>query len=398
MTATAIPDHVRHELVVDFNYLDQPITPDPHGQWKRLHEGPDIVWTPHHGGHWILTRAADLKAAVEDHGLFSSLQTSIPRSPYAVAPIGFDPPEHTRLKALGVPAFTPQAIGALEGEIRALAEELIDGFIDRGECEFVADFALHLPIVTFMKLAGLPLEDREMLLKIVETQIRDPDVGKRATAGAQLHAYAADVVRQRLMQGGRDDLVTRICHGHSDITTSEEEAVAYVFLLLGAGLDTVSAAMGFMLRFLAESPGHRRQLTDEPRLIRNAIEEMLRRFGVSMPARVVTRDAVFRGVAMREGEAVLLPYVLAGLDERAFAEPMTVDFHRKDAAYSLVFGGGIHRCIGSFLARLELRVALETWLTRIPDFRVDPTRPVEGVASMVNSLHALHLQWDMRDF
>lgn len=395
MTTTAIPDHVRPELVVDFNYLDQPVTPDPHGEWKKLHDGPDVFWTPHNGGHWILTRAADLKAAVEDHGLFSSAQTSIPRSPYAVAPIGFDPPDHTRLKAMGVPAFTPQAIGELEGEIRSLAEALIDGFIARGTCEFVGDFALHLPIVTFMKLAGLPLTDREMLLDIVEALVRDPDLAKRAAAGEALHDYSVRVVRERMAGAAGDDLVGRICHGYRDLAASQDEAVAYVFLLLAAGLDTVSAGMGFMLRFLADNPGHRRQLIEEPGLIRNAIEEMLRRFGVSLPARVVTRDATFAGVELRQGDAVLLPYTLAGLDERAFADPLSVDFRRKDAAHSLVFGGGIHRCIGSFLARLELRVALETWLARIPEFRVDPARPPVGVASVVNSLQALHLQWDL---
>lgn len=393
MLTNVIPDNVRPELVVDFNYLDQPVTPDPHGQWKKLHDGPDIFWTPHNGGHWILTRAADIKAAVEDHDLFSSRQTSIPASGYEVAPIGFDPPEHTRLKALGVPAFTPQAISGLEHDIRTLAEDLIDGFIAKGFCEFVGDFALHLPIVTFMRLAGLPLSDRPMLLDLVETLIRDPDLAKRAAAGEALHAYSEKVVRDRQAQPAGDDLVGRICHGYRDLAASEDEAVAYVFLLLAAGLDTVSASMGFMLRFLADNPAHRQQLLDEPALIRNAIEEMLRRFGVSLPARLVTRDATFRGVELRQGDAVLMPYVLAGLDERLFDEPLTVHFRRKDAAHSLVFGGGIHRCIGSFLARLELRVALETWLRRIPHFRVDPLRPVEGVASVVNSLNALHLQW-----
>lgn len=395
MSATMIPDHVRPELVVDFNFLDQPVTSDPHGQWKKLHDGPDIFWTPHHGGHWILTRAADIKAAVEDHGLFSSQQASIPASGYDVAPIGFDPPEHTRLKALGVPAFTPQAIGGLEQDIRAHAEELIDRFIAKGTCEFVGDFALHLPIVTFMKLAGVPLADRPMLLELVETQIRDPDLAKRAVASKAMHAYSEKVVRDRLAQPAGDDLVGLICHGYGDLQASEDEAVAYVFLLLGAGLDTVSASMGFMLRFLADNPGHRQQLLDEPALIRNAIEEMLRRFGVSAPARQVSRDAKFAGVDLRQGDAVLIPYALAGLDERLFDEPLTVDFHRKDAAHSLVFGGGIHRCIGAFLARLELRVALETWLRRIPQFQVDPSRPVNGVASMVNSLHALNLQWKL---
>jgi len=160
-----------------------------------------------------------------------------------------------------------------------------------------------------------------------------------------------------------------------------------------AGLDTVSSGMGFMARFLAESPAHRRQLVEDPSLIPNAVEEMLRRFGVSTPSRQVSQDLEVAGVAMKAGDMVLMPVTLYGLDERVYPDPLSVDFRRKDASFSLVFGTGVHRCIGSFLARLELRIFLETWLERIPDFSIAPGQKPRARAGVVNSMLSLPLAW-----
>jgi hypothetical protein len=208
------------------------------------------------------------------------------------------------LKALGVPSFSPQALANVEEEVRTLAHSLIDQFYDKGECDFITDYALQVPIITFMRLAGLPLEDREMLLKLVEIQIRGTDVAERQAAQIVLQDYAERIGRERIADPSGNDMVSQLCRGDGKGNfATDEEIVGYVLLLLGAGLDTVSSSMGFMMRFLAENPGHRSQVLENPRLIRNAIEEMLRRFGVSAPARVLTRNTIFHDVEMREGDA-----------------------------------------------------------------------------------------------
>ncbi len=396
MAVDDVPAHVPQELVVDFDYRRQEnLRNDPHGSWKALHDGPDIIWSPHNDGHWILTRARDMKDVLRNHEVFSSKEVTIPRLDIGIsAPIQFDPPDHTRLKALGIPLFTPNAIRKLEQGVRDQAQTLIDSFLERGECEFIEEFALRLPIDTFMDMAGLPKSDRAQLLDWMGTSMRSPDRAARDDAQMKLGQYADEVVDARLTSPGQD-LVSQLMIGReTGERASEDELRGYTRLLLAAGLDTVSSGMGFMFRFLAENPEHARQLAVDPKLIPAALEELLRRFGVSSPARIVARDTELNGVKMRKGDMILVPVTLAGIDEREYPDPLTVDFSRPNASHSLVFGLGIHRCIGSFLARLELRIALEEWLARIPEFRLGG-EPVSA-AGLVNSMISLPLRWDAR--
>ena len=395
-TATAaLPPHVPAELVKDFNYFDQPdCDADPHAAWKLLHDGPDIIYSPHWGGHWIVTRGADIKAVLSDPATFSSTSSAIPAAaaPFALAPIEFDPPDHTRLKGVAVPSFTPALVKEMEQEVRDYSNRLIDGFFARGECEFVADYALHLPIDIFMKLANLPQADREPLLGHMERLMRDPDGGAKRDAMLALVDYSRTILAERLARPG-NDLISRLVAEGRGREATDDELLGYLTLLWTAGLDTVSSGMGFMARFLAENPDHCRQLVDDPGLIKNAVEELLRRFGVSTPSRLVMRETELSGVPLKPGDMVLVPVSLYGLDERVYEEPLTVDFRRRDAAQSLVFGTGIHRCLGSFLARMELRVFLETWLARIPRFAIARGKAPTARAGVVNSMLTLPLAW-----
>jgi cytochrome P450 len=390
------PAHVPSHLVRDFNYFDQPdCDADPHAAWKLLHDGPDIFYSPQLGGHWVVTRGADLKAMLNDHDLFSSTVNAIPRAglPFRMAPIEFDPPDHKRLKVMGVPSFAPPAVKKLETRIRELSDSLIDGFIERGNCEFVDDFALRMPIEIFMGMSGLPDADRAPLLSIMDDRMRNPNLEVQERASVELVAYSERILAARLAAPGRD-LISELIEAQPDgVAATRDELLGYATLLFFAGLDTVSSSMGFMARFLAENPAHRRQIIADPPLLRNAIEEMLRRFGVSTPSRIVTRDSVYRGVEMRKGDMVLLPVTLHGLDERVYRDPMTVNFARKDAAQHLTFGTGIHRCIGSFLARTELRIFIETWLRRIPEFEITPGKRPTARAGVINSILTLPLSW-----
>lgn len=391
-----VPAHVPPHLVVDFNYYDQPGGhEDPHLTWKRLHDGPDIFYTPHYGGHWVITRGEDLKNLFQDHQHFSSSKNSIPYAPrpFKLAPIENDPPEHAELKRLESPAFMPKAVNTLEQDSRELSISLIEGFRAKGECEFVSDFALRMPIGIFMKMAGLPDEDRLMLLEWIEAKVRNPDEQAQRAAYENLVAYTEKVLQLRREKPGRD-LISQLMQARfQNRELTHLELLGFVLLLWFAGLDTVSSSMGFIARFLADNPAHRRQLIERPDLIPNAIEELLRRFGVSIPSRVVAEDLVYKGITMKKGDMVLLPVMLHGLDERIYPDPLTVNFTRRNAGMHMTFGDGIHRCIGSYLARTELRVFLEEWLRLIPDFTIKPgEKPVTSVG-VVNGTLRLPLSW-----
>jgi len=393
-----IPDHVPAHLVRDFNYFEvEGAALDPHMAWKRVQDQePDIFWTPHYGGHWVVTRGRDLKAIVGDHETFSSRKPGLGRGESWVqpAPVGYDPPDHTRLKQMGIPRFSPRTVRTLEQGIRELADDLIDKFIDQGRCDFVGDFGLPLPTHTFMKFAGLPMEDLPMLLRFVEDKMRNRDREVQSAAALGLDGYARKVVAARLEEPGGDFVSDLVHAAPGGVKASYDELVGWASLLWSAGLDTVASSMGFMVRFLAENPGHRQQLLDDPTLIPKAVEEFLRRFGVSQVARVVTRETVLNGITMKEGDMVQIATPLHGLDERVFERPLEVDFSRPDAAQSMAFGSGIHRCIGSFLARTELRIGLEIWLTRIPNFSLDREDPPVGTTGLVNALRKISLVWE----
>jgi cytochrome P450 len=396
MHLSPLPPHVPPALAVDFNYYDQPGgREDPHRAWKRLHLGPDIFYTPHYGGHWVLTRHRNMKAAFDDPATFSSSRNAIPDFPrtYRMPPIETDPPLHERHKQLLVPTFAPNNIQFFEERARALTTSLIDGFIGQGECEFIADFSLKMPIGIFMTIAGLPEGDRLKLLQWVEDKVRNPDEKVQAAASMAMIEYSRALVHERRQRPGTD-LFSKIANVEYDgEKLSEDDVMGFFVLLLFAGLDTVASSLGFIARFLAENPDYRHQLQADRSLIPKAIEELLRRFGVSTPSRILARDTVFDGVEMKKGDMVLLPVTLAGLDEREFERPFDVDFHRPNAVQHLTFGTGIHRCLGSFLARTELKVFLEEWLTRIPDFQVAPGERVVTSAGVVNGTVYLPLRW-----
>ena len=168
-----------------------------------------------------------------------------------------------------------------------------------------------------------------------------------------------------------------------------------IFLLLVGGLDTVASAMGFAARFLATSEAHRRELIEHPERIPDAVEELLRRFPVVNAGRVVVRDMEYKGVEMRAGDQIIMPTTLHGVDDRKFDDPLKVDFARPTPIHS-TFGNGAHRCPGSLLARTELKIFLEEWLKRIPDFRIKPGTTPQVRAGVNATLCSLQLVWDVK--
>ncbi|TLX70655.1 cytochrome P450 [Pseudomonas nicosulfuronedens] len=388
-----VPEHVPEDRVVDFDFMHPPgAESDVHAAWKALHRGPDIVWSPYNGGHWIATRAEDIETIQKDNLRFSHARVTIPRSDdVTLVPLELDPPEHTAYRTLITPSFLPQAIASMESDVRALTIELIEGFKNKGECEFVGEFAKMLPIVIFLRLVDLPQEDRLHLLEMAELSVRG-DLEERQRSQGMLMGYIGKWVQERASNPG-NDLISLIVNAKIDgQPISPERMFGMMIVVLFGGLDTVAAMMSFICRFLAEHPAERRRLAEEPELILTAVDELIRRHGVTNTARVVVEDIEFKGVQLKKGDQIQVPNALFGLDERRFANPMEIDLARKPVVHA-AFGNGAHRCPGSFLARTEIKVFLQEWLKRIPEFEIKAGEQPRCASGMVNGMLYLPLQW-----
>ena len=393
-----IPAHVPARLVRDFDpFVVEGGEVDAHLAWKRVQDSaPDIFFTPVYGGYWVLNRASLLAQVFPDYERFaSSGAVAIPPLPPEIPsqiPISNDPPEHRFFRQPISVALSPRRVQDLREEARGLAIELIEGFKPRGECEFVADFAMHLPMTIFLRTVDLPLSDREWLIARAALMTRSSDMAQLAQAYGEITGYLEKWVRERTAHPGTDLIsdISRVVVGDRRIT--HEEMLSECSLALFGGLDTVAGTMGFFARFLAENPRHRQQLVEEPSLIPNAVEELLRRHSIPMISRRVTRDLELGDVQMKAGDLVILETCLHGLDERAWPEPLKVDFRRSTTQH-VAFGKGIHKCPGANLARAELRVFLEEWLKRIPQFTIKPGEtPVTATGAVMTMLH-LPLAW-----
>jgi cytochrome P450 len=394
-----MPAHVPPELVVDFDLYDPPgADTDFHGAWKALQDrAPDIVWTTANGGHWIALRGKQIHEIFSDHAHFSSKVIIVPRErgdQIKVKPTTLDPPAHGPYRALLNAGLSPKAVRGMEPEIRSLVAATIDSFRDRGHCEFISEFAEVLPISIFMRMVNLPVEDVRFLKPWADQINRpdgtmEPDEVMRRFAG-----YLQPYVRARRAAPGADllsQIVTGLVNG---APLAETDAIELCTQVLIGGMDTVVSFLGFMMIFLARNPAHRRQLLDDRGLIWGAVDEFLRRFPIVQNGRLVVSDYEFSGVSMKAGDVVIMPGVLHGLDEREHADPLTVDFRRKSAVHS-TFGNGAHRCPGAILARTELRITLEEWLARIPDFRIMAGRQPITQGGIVGCVKELPLQWDV---
>lgn len=392
------PAHVPAHLVHDFDlYQPEGAEIDFHLALAKLHAPgvPDIFWTPRNGGHWVLTRGEDIHHVFADYERFSSQNLTVPKSTapsVPLYPIFLDPPEHQTFRALINSWFAPKAVAAYEEKARAIAIELIEALKPRGKCDFVTDFAQHLPIQVFMSIVNVPPSDREQLLEWADNMVRPEKLEDVHATLAKIFRYAASKIAERRANPG-EDLISKLTqaqvHGRP---MTDPEITGMVSLILIGGMDTVVSAIAFGANFLASSAAHRQRLVAQPDLIPKAVDELLRRFPVVNQGRLVRNDTTFKGVEMKAGEMVILPTTLANIDERRFPNPLAVDFDRATPVHS-TFGNGAHRCPGSNLGRTEMKIFLQEWLKRIPDFRIDPASKV-GVRSGVNgTLYSLPLVW-----
>jgi cytochrome P450 len=397
MALSEIPAHVPDALVHDFDFLQSDVQGDLYDWWNQLHDAPEIFFTPRHGGHWVTTRHDDIAHVLENWDTFSSQQMTVPKGTHQFPspPIMYDPPLHTDFRRLLAPFFSPKSIGELEVKARDLSVRLIEQVASRGACEFVSELSLAMPIGIFLGLVDLPDSDRLELLSFAEKMVRGKTHEEQAQGFMQSYQYLGKAFAQRRENPGTDILSFAMQGTVEDGRhLTESELLGLGALLLAGGLDTVAGMMGFIMLHLARTPEHQDLLAASPELMPQALEELMRRHQIANIARLVVKDTVFKGVTMKQGDMVLTPTSMAGLDERRYPDPMKVDFMRDDKR-SLVFGKGPHQCIGAFLARTELRVFITEWLKRVPRFRVAPGETPVTVPGRANAVAYLPLVWDV---
>jgi cytochrome P450 len=313
-------------------------------------------------------------------------------------PLQIDPPEHRNFRKLLDPLFAPKRIALLEDRTRALVQDLIGAVADDGRCNFHTAVAEPLPTTVFLQLLGLPLDRAKEFIALKDGIVRPPahtDAERLAMVnetGQKIYEVLQEVVDQRLEER-QDDFISLFLDSEVDghrLTPDDVIDIGYLFFL--AGLDTVTASLDCMLAYLAQHTEQRQQLVEDPSLIPHAVEEMLRwETPVQGVIRITTQDTELNGCPIPKGKQVSVLLGSANVDERTWERPDEVDFHREVNKH-IAFGGGAHRCLGSHLARMELRVALEEWHLAVPEYRLPAgieLRYSQGLRSIDN----LELIW-----
>lgn len=395
-TDFAVPGHVPADLVVDFDYLRDPrLSVDPQAAYETLADGRPLVWSGRNGGHWIATQYQAIHDVFLAHDLFSNFPRMIPNTASLAEPQPFsdiDPPDNIKYRRALQMALNPKAVERFRDGAREIMIDLAEQVRPLGRCDFANEIAMLLPTSIIMRWLDLPMQDLPLLVELTDRAIAGTDPEDRKAAKLATRDYVDAIVATRRETPG-DDFISVLANARvGDRTATHEEARAMTQNLIGGGLDTVRNMMSFIALFLARNPDHRRQLVEQPALIPGAIEELLRYFALPNMGRSVTSDAEFHGVALRKGDMMLLPLSLAGRDEAAFAGADQVDFRREKNRH-LAFGTGAHLCPGMYLARAELAIFLEEWLTRIPDFRIAADQPPVTRGGNILAVKTLMLEW-----
>src|SRR5215472_2044864 len=338
------------DWMTDWDHLDPRWREDPYPIWDELRRSCPIAHTERYQGAYLPTCYEDVRAIANDTTHFSSRRVilrEVRPEPVPAPPITSDPPHHKPFKQLLLPLFTAEAMTGLESKARAICNELIDKFITDGHCDAAQQYTRHIPVRVIAHMLGVPETDSDQFIKwiheILELGITDDMVLMQATR--EMTAYFAGQIAER-RNGPKDDLIGQ---------------------LLVAGIDTTWSGIGVALWHLARTPTDRDRLIAEPALMPTAIEEFLRAFSPVTMAREVVKDTEIGGCPIKTGNMVLLSFPAANRDPVVFPDADKVIIDRTENRHS-AFGLGIHRCVGSNLARLEMTVAVEEWLKRVPRF------------------------------
>jgi cytochrome P450 len=375
------------DWTTDFDHTDPTWSNDPFPIWDELRQSCPVAHSARYGGTWLPVTHEHVAAIAYDTEHFTSRAVvvseqrpgpdDLPAPIGGAPPITSDPPFHQMARRILLPAFAPKRIDALERYTRELCNDLLDQLEGRDTADAAVDYAQHIPVMVIAKMLGFPIEDADYFRHIIHLIIEEgvnlaEDSDERQRESDKLDAYFDRQIADHVAHP-RDDLTSFLLDAELDGNKLVHEHVrGTMVLILVAGIDTTWSAIGSSLWHLAQHPADRQRLVDDPEVWPFAIEEFLRAYAPVTMARMVARDVEIAGRAMREGDWVLLPFPAANRDPAFFDRADEVILDRAENRHA-AFGLGIHRCLGSNLARLELRIALEEWVKRYPDFELmDP--------------------------
>jgi len=403
------PEGVRSEIITgpvsdwatDFSHLEPEWAADPYPIQQDLRQRCPIAHTERFGGGWLPVRYEDVAAIAYDTERFSSRQIIMGnfRAPRDIAPIGgsppisSDPPFHHHARKLLLPAFTKTAVSRQEPATRAFCHSLIDAFEGQEVVDAARDYAQHIPMRVIADMLGFPPQDGPQFREFVEDLLEGINLApdERITRVGRLFGYLLAQVHDHL-EHPREDLTSYLIDaeifGHK---LGADQVTGMMALLLIAGIDTTWSAIGASLWHLARTPADRRRLAAEPGLLPTAMEEFLRAYAPVTMARLVKEDMRWHGVEMKADDWILLSFPAANRDPAQFDRAGEVVIDREVNRHA-AFGLGIHRCVGSHLARMELRIALEVWLERIGEFSLADPAAVTWSAGQIRGPRTLPLR------
>jgi hypothetical protein len=387
----------------DFDVLDPGYIANPFGIWDDLRASCPIAHTDRRGSNWLPTRYEDVTAIAHDIEHFSSLKVAVippgedgenageadRQLEYGLPPISADPPLHTWTRRLLLPWFSHRRVESYVPLTRRLCQGLLEGFADAGRADAAVDYAQQIPVRVIAHILGVPTEMSDSFTGWVRDILEFGDDPERRIRGADaLLTYFVSELESRRRSPG-DDLLSELLQTKVEGEPLQDSIILGVAaLVLIAGVDTTWSAIGSSLWHLATHADDRKRLVAEPELMATALEELLRAYAPVTMARVVTEDIEFGGCPMKQGDKVLMSFPAANRDPEAFRRPDEVLLDRAHNRH-VAFGSGIHRCAGSNLARMELRVALEEWLGRIPDFSLEVGKEIAWAGGQVRGPRVL---------
>lgn len=394
--------HPVYDWATDFDVLDPSYVEDPFGIWRDLRLTCPIAHTDRRGSNWLPTRYSDVTDIAHDIEHFSSRKVAVipfplngsdpaPLLEHGLPPISADPPLHTWTRRLLLPWFSHNRVAGYEQFTRDLCTRLIDGFVGTGSADAAEGYAQQIPVRVIARILGVPSELADTFTGWVRDVLEFADDPERRSRGVKgLLAYFVEEIDER-RGSDAEDLISEMLRTEVDGKRLEDSVVlGTAALVLIAGVDTTWSAIGSSLWHLATHPHDRRRLVEEPGLMPTAVEELLRAYSPVTMARVVTEDIDYRGCPMKADDKVLMNFPAANRDPEEFDDPDEIVLDRAHNRH-VAFGSGIHRCAGSNLARMELRVAIEEWLLRIPEFEPAPGVEVKWAGGQVRGPRSLRV-------
>jgi cytochrome P450 len=391
--------------VLNFDYTAS----KPEGGWRKTYDDlrAQFPWYRNEfgPGFWTVVNYEGILQIMQNPTVFSnSVVTALDPEPQVKwIPEMLDGDEHRQWRRQLGPLFAPGAVDRREDIIRQRAIDLIDGIAAKGSCDLIAEFAQRFPTTIFLEMMGLPVEELDQFLAweygILHISDEDGGQDKRIENMMAVVGRFSTVIAERRVEP-RDDIISKALEYKIDgEPVSDADLLSFCLLMFMAGLDTVTVTLGWMFLHFARNPEDRNRIVesavfDSGKAIPAAVEELLRAYAIVIPARKVMADIDLQGCPMRAGDMVNIPLIAATRDDNAFADAQGVDIARKPNNH-IAFGAGPHRCLGSHLARLELRIALEEWHKRIPDYTLAPDAQLTETGAQLG-LDSLPLIWDVR--